>query len=265
MKFPDVIRLVSPRTVRTGSVYKGLPQLGELRHGFARGGDVLDLDAGDRQTQNRSCRGHPVILVAMERAPVQWSRTDDDSVNGFFGITTEPVDLGYQGSESIRFMAAQMRNTGEYRWGLRQGADSGHRWRELAGVGEFSTGDGGAAANHQRGITGEFDVGTKEGKDGAPFLAHLGSARGPVRYADSSACRQGSGKERPSVGQVGLDTYVEGTDPSGCNAPVIRHGVIDVYADVPQGAHCHRDVVKAGYRFPDVLKVQAFCEAGTYE
>ena len=87
------------------------PQLRKVGQRLCRGGDVLDLDTGHPQPDDRAGRRHPVVGVGPPHAGVQGPRGDDQPVGGLLALPAEAVDFGAQCGQPVGFVAAQMRDS----------------------------------------------------------------------------------------------------------------------------------------------------------
>ncbi len=128
------------------------PQQGEVRHGLGGGRDVLDLDAGHGQAQDGACRGHAVVRVAVDDAGVERGGPDDQAVAGFLGVAAEPVDLGHEGGQPVRFVPPEVGDAGQPRGSRGERAERRDGRGEFAGFIEVAAGDLGAAGHGERAV-----------------------------------------------------------------------------------------------------------------
>ena len=108
------------------------PELGELRQRLRGRRDVVDLDAGDGEADDRAGGRHPVVLVAAPDAAVQGrgaiSRPSSSSV------TAPPSrdDLGRERGEPVGLVAAQVPDAGDAARRVGEGGERHDRGSELA-------------------------------------------------------------------------------------------------------------------------------------
>src|SRR5699024_391822 len=114
-----------------GAVQHAGPHVLEPRHGLGGGGDVLDLHAGDEQTDDGAGGGHPVVGVGAPAGTGQGDRGDVQAVLGFGDVPAERVDLRGQGVEAVGLVPPQVRDAPQ------AGLGGGQCCQRCDGGGEF--------------------------------------------------------------------------------------------------------------------------------
>ena len=81
---------------------------GNSRQRLGGGADVVHLDAGYPQPDDRAGHRHPVIGIGTPGARPQRCRGDHQAVGGFLTVAAQAVDLGAQRGEPVGLVATQM-------------------------------------------------------------------------------------------------------------------------------------------------------------
>ena len=249
-----------------GGVDHRQPQVGELGHGLGRAADVVQLDVGHHQAEQRAGLGHPVVGVGLPLRSAQQPRVDGQAV----------VGLPSRGCPAAR-ARSPARPAGRSR-GRGCGRCRAGEWcRSASAATAATTGVSSLAAAQVevdrraswlvprtvRPRSSKLDVGAERGQDVADRIAGLVRSAGPVRHGHRSAGDRGRGQERRGVGQVGLDAYVLARrDRSGRDHPAVGLGVVDPHVPVAEHGHGHLDVRPRGERRPVVPQVQPVRVAG---
>ena len=99
---------------------------------FAVVADVLDLDAGDDEADDRAGRRHPVVVVAAPDAAVERARLDAQAVLELGDGAAEAVDLGGERGEAVGLVVADVADAGDLARPVGEGGDRDERRGELA-------------------------------------------------------------------------------------------------------------------------------------
>ena len=231
---------------------------------LAGGADVVHLDAGHPQPDDRAGHRHPVVGVG---AP-------DAGRAAAVAVITRPSGVSAQSPPRrlISVLSAASRSVSwPRRWAMPAAVTPIPGWparpappptvsarRRRAGRrrNRRSRPDPRTSRNESVWVTTAFSL---------PNTLRMSSAgctlvAGQPVMRTASAADHGRRQERNGVRQVGFDLPVPGRDRAGAHPPAVGDGVVDVDAGLPQHHDRHRDVRRRRQRRTGVLHGQAVGE-----
>ena len=206
-----------------------------------------------------------MVFVAVPESAVQGTGADDQAVVRLGHVSAERGDLRDEGRQPIRFVTAQVCDSGEYRLALGKGSQGGDGRRQFARIIEADAAQAVCPGHRQLAQTvprlDERYLAAHVGEDSGHLRPDLGRVGRPTGDRDRAAGDERGAEKRPGIGEVGFDRNVDAGDRTGRNDPDPGLGVLHHHPAAGEGGDGHVDMGETRQPVSDVPERKPVREA----